>query len=371
MDWGADQETSTRKQSGEIVTWKEAPALQHQKHWYWPPAPTHPTTIALRKGIDKRYAPYLFTEPTVLDQRLYVVSPQDGVSEEILQAYFASSLFPLSFETNGDVGLGAGVLTMGANNLRSLPSVDLKGISAHAHSHEALEAARELFRGAPPDAEYYPDHAELRRLDEALLKCIDLDPSRAQELEMRVAELQDLRVQRAQARVKTRKETSSGDIETAAHNIIEVLQRWLGARRFPEDWIPEGSSQAQVLVPQGSALVSVDVMLNQATLTVESNQGAVLLQRTWDIMVGEVVLKALLMGRRQFSVPENHEVAETVMGGFRALLEEYESLLEELLAQSPLGPRYDSEVRGRVARATRIRPDELRHPLDYGAWKLE
>jgi hypothetical protein len=65
---------------------------------------------------------------------------------------------------------------MGANNLRSLPSVNLKGISAHAYSHEVLEAARELFRGAPPDAEYYPDHAELRRLDEALLKCIDLDP---------------------------------------------------------------------------------------------------------------------------------------------------------------------------------------------------
>jgi hypothetical protein len=52
VDWGRRQRTRPRKQTSHSVAWPKAPALQGQRHWYWPAAPTHRTTIALRKGIN-------------------------------------------------------------------------------------------------------------------------------------------------------------------------------------------------------------------------------------------------------------------------------------------------------------------------------
>lgn len=367
--WAAKQQIRTRKQSGDTVLWKDSANLKRE-YWYWPPAPVHPTHIALRKGVGTRYAPLLFEAPVVVDQRFYVVAAKSGVSTPVLRAYLSSSLFPLSFETNGDLGLGAGVLTVGAENLRSLPTVDLKAIAAHADVAEVLEAADDLHSSTPPEAKEHATRPDLRRLDEALLACLGVDTARAVELEERVQRLYELRTGRATSRVKSGVEASRADINAATSDVVHGMEQWLAARRFPEDFIPDGQPQRHLALPGGPLVASTETMLDEVSLQVRDESGQVLLSESFEVLIAEVVVRALQLGRRDFHFPTERADAKAALAGFADLLAEYEDRLAELMSQSPLGPRYDSEVRGRVTRVLGVRPAELKRAFGDGDWSL-
>jgi hypothetical protein len=65
----ADRPATKKKQSGRILTIKEALAAQSGGRWFAPKAKPHAAHIWLRKAFDGVYAPFVFKKPVVMDQR--------------------------------------------------------------------------------------------------------------------------------------------------------------------------------------------------------------------------------------------------------------------------------------------------------------
>jgi hypothetical protein len=368
IKWGSRQETNTRKQTKEAVTWPEAPALQHQKHWYWPPAPMHPTKVAVRKGMGTRYAPFLFRQPVVLDQRLYLLFPRDGVPTDLLAAYLSSSFFPLSLETNADLGLGAGVLTLGTDALRSLPSIDLAAVTASSARPKVLRASRSLFRSKPVDAPAYPTTSLLTSLDEAFIETLGLKGLGPTDAANEVVRLADVRYRMASLRKVAKASASSHDVTEVASAVAEGLASWLSARRFPEDSFSDHA--ALVFTLPSTITVSISTLLDLSHIRIGDPLDNTFYEADVHPTVAEVLLRALQMGRRQFKAPSGGPEASKTLDGLSELLDEFEDEFRERTASMSLGPKYESSVLREVLKKVRMPLRELRLPFQDGHWTL-
>lgn len=365
IEWGSQQETRVRKQTKGAVKWPLAPALQHNKHWYWPAAPLHPTRLAIRKGVGTRYAPFIFAKPQVLDQRLYLLFPKVGVQSEIVQAYIASSFFPLSIETNADMGPGAGVLTLSTDSLRSLPVLDLRALSKSPKKQLIVEAANRLFQTAPVDADGYPDSPLIRELDEALLEASGASSSRAQELERQVAALATGRITKSRLRTTVRTAARAADVERVARVIVDRLYRWLRARRFPEDYFK--SESIDVNLPDGPLRIETNRMLGTCEVEV-SRGGKVFLSDTFGIGVAELLLRCVQLGRRSFVIPKDESEALNLLKEMDIYLEEFEGQLNSAVAQTGLGYRHEDTVRQIAMAEVNVPLGDLRTPFEMQFW---
>ena len=365
VDWGSQQMTVPRKQTAESVPWPQAPALSHSRHWYFPPAPTHPTRLAVRKGVNACYAPFVFDEPRVLDQRLYLMCPKGDLSFEVLAAYLASSLFALSLETNADLGLGEGVLTLGANNLRALPSVDLDVVEASPGRGEVTEAADALMECEPPEVRQLAEHPELRQLDQALVRALGFDPARAEELETAVIRLAEARLSRARQRSALTSQAARVDIQSVSDSVAQSLETWLKARQYPEDFMP-GESTQRMNFPAGQLEIALAPMLDTCRVVVHGENGTIL-DDTLNLHVAEVLLRALQMGRRVFSLPGTADAAIQALHGFSSLLEEFEDQFAQVVAATGLGDRHRDAVLSKALATLHMPLRELRLPLQAGS----
>src|SRR5437870_640531 len=121
----ANRPATAKKQSGKAQTISQALAAQGGKYWYAPKAQTHKSHIWIRKAFDAVYAPFLFEEEAVLDQRCNFVKPRTGIDWECLAGVLSSSLFALALESQGAASLGAGALELPTKKLRSIPVFDV------------------------------------------------------------------------------------------------------------------------------------------------------------------------------------------------------------------------------------------------------
>ncbi len=372
IDWAARQETGTKKQAGAPMTWKEALDKQGGTYWWRPKAALKPTKIALRKGIDVLHAPLIFPKPVNVDQRLYSVKPKESVDEGLATAYLCSSLFALSLEVNSDLGLGAGVLTLGVRSLIELPCPDLgRDFDPQALSSlgQALDA---LLKTRPPSALDVHPGAPIRQLDIGLMKILGLSHLDVDRVRSEVARLTASRKLLASERRSFKVAAAELDVNSVADNIFEKLKAWLSGRRFPEDF--ESSEDLMHLnFPNVSLSAETFVMMGQCDLTIlQTDQSRkVLFAASYDAPVGEMILRSLQMGRRDFHVVTSHERALAALGEFESFLDELQLRLDSAIAETGIGPRWEGEIRRRVLDQAGLDLRELRRPFDsQGHWPI-
>lgn len=363
IDWGANQETrQAKKQQKDVVTWKTALERQGQKHWWWPAQPPTRTSLAVRKGYGSRYAPFRFATPCLLDQRLYRIEPLAGVDPDVLTAFFSSSLFGLAMETNADLGLGAGVLTVGTWNLQALPCVDLRALSGSPSLSTVKKALALTVSKKVATVEQYPRAAHIKALDAAILKALKFKAADATEVAQEVARLASERIDRSSLRKVTRREASRADVKAVSSPIVNRLRRWWSARPFPDDFRPPGPTSAYSFAPT-ELVFEVTYVLGNADVRVTAS-GVPILDQTVDLYVAELLLRTLQLGRRRFDLPEDPAAAAECLTKLDALLIEFVETLEAELVASSLGTRYDDVVRSAVLGELNIQLTELRKELN-------
>lgn len=370
INWASRQETGAKKQSAGPTTWEDALSKQGGKYWWWPKAALKPTRIALRKAVDVLYAPFVFEEPALVDQRLYTVTAREGVEEDLVKAYLCSSLFPLSLEVNADLGLGAGALTLNVRSIAGLPAPDLQK-SSNEDLSQVRQALNAVLAKRTVSAPSFEKSREVRRLDAALLDVLGISAD-AQELGREVSRLANSRKTLASKRKSLQAAAADLDIESVAESLYERLNSWLSGRQFPEDY--QGSpTRLSLSFPTSALSVQAMSIMGQCDISVSQASGkrAVLYSESVDASFAEVTLRALQMGRRNFEVANAPDDCMGALDELGRFLDDIEERLSTSIAEMGIGPRWEGEVRRRVLDRAGLHLSELRRPFESrGDWPI-
>lgn len=366
--WGANQTIGGKKQSGSThVKWPDTDNMKKKQHWYWPSDSLKEGRIALRKGVNEVYAPFLFEEPVAFDQRLYVVTSR-SIDVDLMSAYLSSSVFALALEVSADMGLGGGVLSLGTRALRALPCGDLSKLQEPDHKDKVLAAARALHSADPPSASSYPMHPALRTLDEAVLATLGLESARAEELEQEVATLAASRRAIRELRTKTVAETADVNVATVAQGVASRVRTWLEPRGWPDS----GSrAPGQVLnFPAGKLTVVVSTILGQCFLSVADGHDRVVMSEEFAEPIAELIVRALMLGRRAISAPLTDEEAIRKLDELEEIVRGLEAELDSAMEATGVGFRFEGEVKRRALDAVSVDLRGLRRPFFSGTWEV-
>jgi hypothetical protein len=363
IDWGGRQAVREKKQAKEVLTIQTALEKQGGKEWWFPKALQHPVQLAVRKGFGDRYAPFVFDTPQVLDQRLYLLEPKKGLDVEVLTAFFVSSLFPLTLETNADLGLGAGVLTLSTTGLRHLPCPDLSAIQSSKGWPTIQSNLKSALKSTPPNAFSIAGDQALQALDGALLDALKVGSTRRQELADAVAMLAHARLDRSKQRKIEKAASSSADLIRTSQPIVEEMRGWLAARSFPQDYLSPGAPTRGLHFPDGEIRVETLYFLGRLHLKVSKVKGGEILNEDFDASVGELILRCLQLGRRVFDVPTSESDAFAVLGKLSLMLDELDKQFRSAIERTSLGSLYEEALTALVLQSLKINLDGLERDI--------
>lgn len=128
----AERPVASRKQSGPPRTIREVLAAQGGGLWYGPKARPQAAHLWLRKAFDSVYAPLLFEQAAVVDQRCNYLDPVAGLSWQLLAAVLTSSVFAYTLEVCGAASMGGGALEAATTRLRTYPVLDPRRLAPKA-----------------------------------------------------------------------------------------------------------------------------------------------------------------------------------------------------------------------------------------------
>lgn len=136
------------------------------------------------------------------------------------------------------------------------------------------------------------------------------------------------------------------DVAAVARSIAVSVQTLLDSKRFPDDFYDSGSAG---LVFDFTDSRSLDIecvpMLDQAVVDIRNAvTGDVLLNEQYPRPMAQVIVRALLLGRRRFVAPNDAALAEDALQNFDAWLSTILERVEEGARMSSVGTRYEQQV---------------------------
>jgi adenine-specific DNA-methyltransferase len=184
------------------------PTLRHRRPWWALPAA--PARLFLSKAYAARFVQQLAPAPMIADQRVYAVTPGEGIDLELLAAALNSTFTALALESLGRASMGEGALEWTVAGARELPVLDPRALDpAQAARVRACFSA--LTRRAIGDAASERARPDRLALDQAiaapwpkLAELIDaLGAALAEATERRAARARSTRPARAKAAALT------------------------------------------------------------------------------------------------------------------------------------------------------------------------
>jgi hypothetical protein len=336
-----------KKQTKKHQTIGEALQAQTSKGgtWYMPKAKLHLMNIWLRKAFGSVYSPFIFDTPAAVDQRCNYVLPRKGVDWEVLAAFLTSSLFALSAESFGSASLGAGALELATTMIHGLRVVDVRDLKDSHAKNDLILLAQEVWKTKPFDwsAEGSPPN-EVQELDNWFLTqmgtTVTLDrlySDLAATLRSRLTVAEDKEVQTKQGQ--------QIDIDIVAGGIAETVRPLLESKRFPESFVDNGVETMPLDVSHASKLeIECRPMMDQALVSVTNGPTDVLFEAQFPRSVAQVIVKALLMGRRNFSFPTEVASAERALKELSKWLPKVLQKITTGCGMSAVGTSYEEEV---------------------------
>jgi hypothetical protein len=351
-----DRAAKVRKQAGKRQTVREALAAQGGGLWYAPKAQPHEHHIWLRKGISGVFAPLIFEEAVVVDQRCNSVSPKGDIAWRELAGAMTSTLFAYSVEINGSMSMGAGVLEAPTTKLRDYPILDVRGLS-HADRETLTKLAEAVWLDGNPmdwgDPTRMPSE-RLAALDDWILSKttsgVKLDELHA---DMRAVCQQRMNLAKDKVtKTKTRKTTSIGGVASA---IASRIRPKIQSRGYPEDFI--NKTLLDIPINVSTDLIHKVVilpLLGSATIEVTDAAGDTILKIDGEMATIDAVARALLMGRSSFSVSSDKKSMAAATTEFLKWIGGIQSDIEQGIQDSALGTGYEDALRDAVYRALLI-----------------
>ena len=355
----AGRAAARKKQAGAQQTIREVLEAQGGVRWYAPKATPHRHRIWLRKAFNGTYAPFVFKKPVLVDQRCNAIAPAKGVPHESLAAVITSTLFAYSLEINGSASLGAGALEAPTRALRSYPVYDVRDLSPREHA-ELRRLVNDVWENEEPvdwlDAKAAPGQY-LRRLDEWFLRKAERSMS-VHVIYRDLAEVCRLRVSVARDKTRVTKKSQSESISRVAMSVAESVRGLLELRRFPEDFMEVQDSDALSLMIAEGHLRQIDIyrLMDMAELRLAGDDGNVIYEDSIPWSVGEVIVRACLLGRREFTVSSSERVAERALREFHDWFREIDARLKTAIADSSLGTGYEEKLTREVYRLLGLHP---------------
>ncbi len=341
-----------KKQTGKHQTIKQA--LQAQTSaggtWYMPKARLHQMNIWLRKAFNCIYSPFIFDTPAAVDQRCNYLVPAKGVDWKDLAALLSSSLFALSAESYGAASMGAGALELATIQIQELRTVDLRDLKDPAAKNDLIALAETVWTKTKPvdwSATKRPPQ-EVQDLDEWLLSRMGTrvtldrlysDLVRTLKIRLTVAEDKDVQTKKGQ----------QVDIATVARSVAETVRPLLESRSFPDSFMDSGSTTESLDFSRAGKLeVECHPMMGQSTLVVRNGTGDVLFEGQYPRSVAQVIIKSLLLGRRNFSYPADSSSAEATLKEFSKWFPKVLDKIETGCGMSAVGTSYEERVNDAV-----------------------
>lgn len=358
----ADRAATQRKQTqtGAAQTIRQALELQGGQLWYAPKAIPHRHRLWVRKAFDGVYAPFVFKEPTLVDQRCNALSPLlDGAPWDSFAAAITSTLFAYSLEINGSASMGAGALEAPTTRLRAYPVFDVGQLCATEHEKLKLLAEAVWKFEKPVDwtnAQNPGKH--LRELDKWLLAKAG-DPITPETLYKDLRDVCEARILVANDKTKTTKTHKNDSISSVANSISWTIGRLLESRRFPEDFCPAGkSSEAVAINLDRESLRNIEIhqFMHTAELRLMGESAEPLFSATLDLPVAEAIVRALLAGRGSFVVSNDPKVTEDGVSAYLKWFAKIEKKLEDGIANSALGTGYEQQLTTEVYKLLGLHP---------------
>lgn len=318
------------------------------------PPPAHSVVVLVVLGA---YAPFLFDDAALLDQRLNSVVPVEGLQWQTLAAVLSSSVFAYSLEINGSMAMGAGALETPTKKLKDYPIIDVRLLgddSAHLG-----KLAEEVWSDEAPidwSAEQPAVGIAQRALDAWLLKRatskVDLD-----QLYNDLHTACQGRLLLASDKVKTTKSKRSGNIKGVAEGIASQVRPRLLLMNFPEDFLPREALDTEVHVsPELVANITLSHFMGEAELVVSSKDGSELLHLSESAAVVDAIVRAILWGRSSFRASSDRHATDEAIRSFLEWFEQLRTAIEEGVSTSALGTGYEEILRSEVFRALGIHP---------------
>ena len=350
-----DKAASQKKQSGKIQTVRDALTAQGGSVWYAPKAKPHRANIWLRKAFNAVYSPFIFETPVLVDQRCNRIVPREGIEWRLLAAMLTSSLFSYALEVNGTSSLGAGALELPTKKLRAIPVPDPRDLT-DAQQHRLIKFATAVWQTSTPiDWAQNPNPSkELKALDKWLIARLNTDVS-CRQIYKDLGDVSRARVQVARERSKSKKAAAEKDVSGLAEAICAKIRPLLEAESFPDGQL-DGNQPATVFSLEGHETLHInfDPFLSNVDIRITDKSGDVVLEGTHPKPIAELIVRALLIGRREFSVPTDERFAETLNQSFNNWFAGIELAIEKQIMQSAMGTAFEDDVRAKVLSRLRI-----------------
>lgn len=362
-----------KKQSGKKQTIREA--LQAQTSpggtWYMPKAQLHEVNIWLRKAFNSVYSPFIFETAAAVDQRCNYVLPLEGIDWRILGAALTSSLFAFSAESFGSASMGAGALELATTMIHGLKVVDIRGLKDEQAIQDLITLADKVWTDtAPVDwcvAEKPPQ--KVIELDKWFLSQIETKITLDRVYADLVATLKS-RLIVAEDKNAQKKKREQVNIDTVAHGIAETVRPLLESRSFPESFLENGTNTTSLdLSHAGKLDIECHPIMTQAALAIRDDRGNVLAEGQYPRSVAQVIVKALLMGRRKFSHPTETASADRALKGLAEWLPKLLNKIAVGCGMSAVGTSYEEDVYNRVLEILHL-DRHVSSPEFYGGLRI-
>ncbi len=362
----ADRPAARKKQSSGAKSIEDVLSQQGGGYWYAPKAKLHKAHIWLRKAFDDNYSPFIFNKAVAFDQRANYVIPKKGIDWKHIAALLTSTLFGLAIESEGSASMGAGALEIKTKRLPKIRVFDIRQLGeAEQLTLETL--ATKVWENEVPLNWKKSDTPgkHMQALDQFLLKKMG-NPVTIEKIYYDLAETCRSRSSVANNKTKTQVKKVTEDVDEVAGAIAESVFPFLNSRRFPEAFLPPNTSSVRIELPQeGMLKISCHPMLAVADLLVADDTGKLLLEQRYGICTAQVFVKAILLGRRDFLLPTDDQVAGKVMKEFDAWFPTVLKLIDERCKQSAVGTKYEEPLYKAVLNKLKLHPDTAKTAV-YG-----
>lgn len=354
----ADRPAAEKKQSGKNLTIREALEAQSGGLWYAPKAKPASHHIWLRKAVGSVYAPFLFEQAALVDQRLNSISPLDGIDWKELAAALTSSLFAYSLEINGAASMGAGALEAPTTKLRDYPVIDISGLKA-AERKKLVTLAKAVWTNEQPvdwASDEWQPQKHLRSLDEWILKTASKSVTIEQLYDDIRATCQS-RILVAEDKSRKSKKQESDSIGSVAASIVHSIEPRLKTKNFPDDFINGVKLDLPLVFDRGSlTAITIVKLLDSYEIEVRAKGGSSVYSATHPRPVAEAIVRAILLGRSTFSVSTDRKAMDEALNKFLGWVSEAESDIRTAITESAFGTGYEDALKREVYTRLGIHP---------------
>lgn len=326
------------------VLWKETPAVRPaERVWYQNQAMPPPARIVVLKLLNDQLAPYILSKKIRVDQSYNQVAAKPNVDEDLLVAALCSGWFAMAMETLGRTSMGQGGLQVPTEDLRQLPVPDVRALSKN-EATSWKSAASALLRKRRLTTAELRTSKEQSALDLVVMKSLGVRGSRLHELYDGIEHLADTRRHLATARGSIQRERYVTDLDAVAKDIATQLRASV-RDRFPKDFVLPGAATTPVQLGDLPIELSSELMLGQRRVIVLA-AGTVVWDSALPQHVGEVFIRAVQLGQRDFDLPTEDDTADGALKKLETLVKELEAQVTRLT--SAASPAAQSELRRRV-----------------------